>query len=225
MSTLRSLNIEKNKQRILNAAQRIIIEKGIDSLSVRGLAAESELALRSIYNLYGNKENVITAILEQGTQGVEKGLFALKEAIEKGSWKTKNFISSIGSLESVFLDNQEIIKPALLASLALGQINSKAASAIHERRIKKTLDLFQLAADKNIIRKDLDLRSFSNLLYHNYFSLAVRWALNEIDDHELRNHSRYNILSVLYTLDNDLSRQEEILELMKAVSSQTSEAD
>lgn len=215
MSSLRAQNIEKNKQCILAAARDIIREKGIDALSIRKLADASKLALRTIYNLYGAKENVIIAVVEQGTKGIEEAITELENSMTKGPWKTEFYITWINSVERVFIDNKELLKPAMLASETLNQLGSGGASAMHERRIQKFRNVLQMAADRNLIWNDLDMEVITRLMYRNYMSVAVQWAQGEIDDRELVVHGRYNILSMLHTLINESSRRERTLELMR----------
>ena len=215
MSALRSQNIERNKQRVLDASRTIILEKGIDSLSVRKLANASNLALRTIYNLYGNKENVIIAVFDQGTRGIEKAITDLENSMGQGPWKTDYYISWIHSIEHVFLDNKDLLKPAMLASVTLNRLGSGSASAMHQRRIQRFRNALEIAADRDLIWKDLDLGVIAHLLYRNYFGVAVQWAQGELDDRALVVHGRYNVLSILHTLINEPSRRERALELMR----------
>lgn len=217
MSALRSENIEKNKQRLLGAARTIILQEGIDALSVRKLANGSNLALKTIYNLYGNKENVIIAVFEQGTRGIEQAITELEASMCQGPWKTDYYITWIRAIEQVFLGNKDLLKPALLASETLNRLGSGSASAMHLRRIQKFRNTLQMAADRGLIWEDLDLGVMAHLLYRNYFGVALQWAQGELDDRALKVHGRYTVLSILHTLINEPSRQQRTLALMRAL--------
>ncbi|MBI9076672.1 MAG: TetR/AcrR family transcriptional regulator [Desulfatibacillum sp.] len=215
MPTQGTQSQEINRQRILEAARTIILENGMAALSMRKLAQVSGLALRTLYNLYGNKENVVLAVFDHGTRGIETALSELEHAMCRGEWKTSYYISMIRVMEHVFLDNQEILKPAMQASASLYRMGSGAAHAMHKRRIKKFLNTLETAAEKKLIWGDLDLEVAATLLYRNFFSVAAQWAAGELDDRELVVHGRYNILTILHTLITTPERQKNALDLLR----------
>jgi AcrR family transcriptional regulator len=55
---------EFNRARIRAAAEAIIRAEGIDSLTMRRLADEAEVSLRTPYNLFGSKTDVLIALLD-----------------------------------------------------------------------------------------------------------------------------------------------------------------
>jgi AcrR family transcriptional regulator len=57
--TYTSDRLTSRKARILKEARTIIGEKGLDNLNMRELAARSGVALATLYNLYGSKDNLI----------------------------------------------------------------------------------------------------------------------------------------------------------------------
>jgi AcrR family transcriptional regulator len=62
---LRTRNSERTKERILNAAERLFSERGIDGVSVREIAAAAgvQLALLSYY--FGNKQGLYRAVFRR----------------------------------------------------------------------------------------------------------------------------------------------------------------
>lgn len=57
----------ERRTRILDAARAIIGELGYEGLTMRDLAQESRVTVPTIYNLIGNKEQVLLAAVEQQT--------------------------------------------------------------------------------------------------------------------------------------------------------------
>lgn len=70
MSGTRARNMEKRRQRILDAARTIVIEKGVDGLTTRGLASLSGVTAPTLYNLIGGKEEIIRAMFGDGVEKV-----------------------------------------------------------------------------------------------------------------------------------------------------------
>ncbi|MCF6248321.1 MAG: TetR/AcrR family transcriptional regulator [Desulfobacula sp.] len=208
---------EVNRGRILESGRRLILEQGIDALSVRKLAGESGLALRTIYNLYGNKENVLVALFESGTRDLDDAMVRLETAMTRGTWETDFYLNWLKQVEPMFLENQAIIKPAVIAGFFPMSPTSKRAEELHGRRIQRLKKVLALAARKDLIWKDLDLDVSARLLYLNYFNVVVQWAKGELDDRGLVIHGRYAILTILHTLINEPDRRENTLNLLRSL--------
>jgi len=70
MSETRARNMEKRRQRILDAARTIIVGKGIDGLTTRGLAEAADVTAPTLYNLIGGKEEIIRVMIAEGVEKV-----------------------------------------------------------------------------------------------------------------------------------------------------------
>lgn len=66
MSTTRSENMHKRRTRILTEARNIIAHRGADALNLRDLASASDVTVPTIYNLIGNKSELLEALLREG---------------------------------------------------------------------------------------------------------------------------------------------------------------
>ena len=51
---------------LLAAAERTILEDGIDALSVRGVAKQIDTSTRAVYSLFGSKEGLVAALAAHG---------------------------------------------------------------------------------------------------------------------------------------------------------------
>jgi AcrR family transcriptional regulator len=65
MNGLRERGKARRKERILQAAKRLLAEGGIEALSARKLAAEAEVSVRTLYALVGSKAQVLEAVMQQ----------------------------------------------------------------------------------------------------------------------------------------------------------------
>ena len=63
MSDTRTLNMEKRRERILEQARKMLAEGGFDALNLRCLAEVSGITVPTIYNLIGNKAEVLKALV------------------------------------------------------------------------------------------------------------------------------------------------------------------
>lgn len=217
MKTLKGKNPADSRKKIIRAAMAIILENGIDALSMRTLAGKSKLALRTIYNLYQNKESVIVSVFEHGTRVFEEATITLQKDMEQGPWKTDYYQEWIDAIEPVFLDAPSLLKPAVIAGFSLGFPCTETLTQIHNRRIQMIRETLEIAAKKNLIWRDLDLKVCADLIYHNYFNVVLRWARGEIDDRGLVVYGRYALLTILHTLINETARRKNTLRLLRSL--------
>ena len=61
---LREKHKNERKQQILEAARRLIQKDGVPGMSMRELATEAQVSLKTPYNLFGSKAQVLGALLE-----------------------------------------------------------------------------------------------------------------------------------------------------------------
>jgi AcrR family transcriptional regulator len=215
MGTPKGKNPFESRKKVIRAARTIIREKGIDALSMRTLASESKLALRTLYNLYENKGNVIIAVFGQGTRIIDDATVSLQRNIESGPWKTAYYEEWIGAIEPIFLENQDLLKPSIIAGFSLGYPSSEKLTEIHNRRIQMLRKTLEMAAARNLIWADLDLCVCADLAYHNYFNVVLRWARGEINDRALVVCGRYALLTILHTLINQPDRRKNTLNFLR----------
>ena len=73
-SDTRSINKQRRRDAILGAAQRVIGDEGFDALNLRALADAASVTVPTIYNLIGNKDAVLMALMERAVVRIEEQL-------------------------------------------------------------------------------------------------------------------------------------------------------
>ena len=86
MSQTRARNMERRRQRILEAAGSIIPKKGVDGLTTRGLADVAGVTAPTLYNLIGGKDEIIRAMIGEGVERVwdQPGFRQMRNAAGNG---------------------------------------------------------------------------------------------------------------------------------------------
>lgn len=70
MSSKRTRNMELRRERILDAARKLIAKGGIEALTTRGLASMAGVTVPTIYNLIGDRDHLIQALVSDGVERV-----------------------------------------------------------------------------------------------------------------------------------------------------------
>ena len=69
--SLRSQNMQKRRARILAEARGLLARGGFDAMSLRELARLADVTVPTIYNLVGNKEEVLLALFSEVLDEIE----------------------------------------------------------------------------------------------------------------------------------------------------------
>jgi len=78
----RRIDAAARKDRILEAAARVIARSGFDAVSVRAVAAEADLSLGSLRHTYPRQDDLVRDALERATQRAVVQLVPLVNALE-----------------------------------------------------------------------------------------------------------------------------------------------
>lgn len=87
--------VNKRKQRIIDAAIEVLKENPIEETTVRKIALKAGLTTGSLYHHYKNKEEILFDVMKQSLQFTHKMAETIKD--EKGIKKGKTLLSEIVS--------------------------------------------------------------------------------------------------------------------------------
>ena len=76
---------QRTSRRVLDAARSFIEQHGVEQLSMRRLADEAEVSVRTLYNHFGDKEGLLTALVQRSlaSMDVEVHQIAARDPIER----------------------------------------------------------------------------------------------------------------------------------------------
>jgi len=57
--------IDTTRQKLLDAAQRVLVREGVTGVSVRSVAAEADVYLAAVYYHFGNKQELLGSLMRQ----------------------------------------------------------------------------------------------------------------------------------------------------------------
>jgi AcrR family transcriptional regulator len=72
---------ELRKNQILEAAKTLLLERGLKGTSVHQIAKKAELGVATIYSYYQNKEDLFSALQQEGLRLLEQGI---QQACQEG---------------------------------------------------------------------------------------------------------------------------------------------
>ena len=176
-ATLRSRNMQRRRERILRTARELLATGGFEALSLRELARRAEVTVPTIYNLVGNKEEVLVALFAlaigeiesrmRATHGTEP--LALAEAVVEQS-------------TGLFAEDEGFYRAAFLAVEALDQAGAHPDKVARlftsgEALIRSGIDACRAAG---LLRGRLPGHALAELFLRSFRTNCRSWAFGQL---------------------------------------------
>lgn len=177
-----------NKERIFIVSIDLFSQYGYDGVSVRQIASEVGIKESSIYNHYSNKQEILNSILDYYVEEMTSEEIPLNQAslnLDKGF----DFFYKAGC--DAFLTKLEedrmmkITRLVFIESYHNDEVRNFLKKSIIEAPIEGWIVLFNLMKEKNLIKKDCDVRQLSeSFFYYGMFLLYEHFFINYPEDDE-----------------------------------------
>lgn len=209
------------KNKILDASIDLFSEYGYDGVSIRRIASEVGIRESSIYNHYPNKQSILKAILDYYVEEMVSDEIPIEEASLNLDIGFDYFYKAGCDAFLTKLNEDKMMKITRLffiESYHNDEVKTFLKDAIIEAPIYGWMDLFNLMKEKNLIKRDCDVRQLSeSFFYYGMFLLYNHFIINYPEDDEeflkefmekTQNHARIIFNSVKVTENEPIIRLE-----------------
>ncbi len=171
----------KTRSRILDAAELLFGERGLDRVSIRDITRGARVNLAAINYHFGTKQDLIAAVFERRIVPVNKARLAALDAIEKSAGKRGPKVETI--LEAFIRPALEGSEPASKGSVAFSKLFGRCLSepgpgleALLKRQFEPLMDRMDAA-----LRKALPHLSRSDIYWRLKFTYGAlhHWMLTK----------------------------------------------
>ncbi len=181
--SLRALNMLKRRARILHEVRGLLTRGGYEAVNLRELARLAEVTVPTIYNLIGNKEEVLVAVFSDVLTEVESRMH-LGDNIEPLAMAEAVVIESTG----LFAEDENFYRSAFLAVEYLDQ------SGPHDDKIAQvyawgerlTTAGFIACKEAHLLRGRIAPRKLGELILRSYRTSCRAWAFEQLTLTEFR---------------------------------------
>jgi AcrR family transcriptional regulator len=159
--------------RIVDAAGRVLAERGYEGASTHRIAAEAGISGGSLYQYFANKDAVVAAVLEQFSTRLTARLeIALSESMTMG-WREAGRVLLVAQFE-VFEENIGPLRTIIERAAHLG--GTHQLDAMHRRM--SGLTRMYLVAHRDQFRPDLDIEASVWIMVEVSAQLAIRYVVH-----------------------------------------------
>ena len=168
----RTLQMNRRRNRILDAARQVISDQGYQHLTMRTLAQASGVTVPTIYNLIGNKDAVLAATIHDG---------ALR--FFENARQNANPVSILEKNVAELLRQPAYYRPLLRVLLNGGA--SEAMAEIDALYLRHLQDTLRALADRGEIEPWVDCAILAERMLSNLYGAASEWATGVLSDEAL----------------------------------------
>ncbi len=180
----------------------LIARGGIQALSMRKLAQEAGVSVTTLYNLFGVRNAILSALVHDSIDRIDQILeneAPLDDPIQRCRAVITVSVRYIGEQDAVF-------RPMVLAlyqGLSLGGIERPDTS---ERAAHMQQVAIEKAMAEGLLRDALDPSVLASQIYHGYDLACCQWAYGLIDIAGFRARALYGLYVALLAVATDQVR-------------------
>jgi AcrR family transcriptional regulator len=181
---LREKQAIERRERILDAARRLIRRSAGTGFSMRALAEESQVSLATPYNLFGSKGGVLYALLNASLDKVDHATHTYRstDPIER-------VLEVAGVAADVYARDPAFYQPLMQFLLGVREL------AHRPRFIARSLALWsrtvQAAVRHRLVSADVAAGPLARQLMINFAGVLELWIHEELDEDGLRDQALY----------------------------------
>jgi len=168
---------ERTSRHVLDTARVFIEAHGVEQLSMRRLAEEAEVSVRTLYNHFGDKEGLLTALVQRSLDSIDVAVHHLSatDPIER-IWEAITV-----SIDKTVADVPKAVVRAVV-------MDDRLVKLVNVRWTGWDLIVAELGAatKAGALRAEIDPAILAEHAAMVLFHLQRQWSAGEINDAELR---------------------------------------
>ena len=198
---LREQNSEERRQRILDCARRMLAVEG--SFDMRSLASQARVSVATLYNLFGNKDDIHLAIVRQGIASLAPLLEAERDqepliALEQLMQRPVEYL----------VQHAAVFRPILrLGYFEPERRGRPEVVALYAALVGVVEGILRSAREAGYLEASLPSQLLAAEVFYCYRSAIEDWACREIDDEALARRVQIGVGLVLFALARGAAKQ------------------
>ena len=196
---LREQQTNQRRERILEAARRLIRKTGGTSFSMRALAEEAEVSLATPYNLFGSKGGVLYALLNRSLDELTSEVltFSTEDPIE-------HVLEAGAVAADLFARDPGFFRP--LFQFLLGVRDEIDRPRFMDRSLEYWRDALRAADERGLFPEEIDREEFARQLLVHFAGVLELWVHEELDGPGFRVQIAYGAALLLSNIADRRSR-------------------
>ncbi len=206
---LREKHKRERRERILEAARRLLRSTGGTDFSMQTLAGEAEVSLVTPYNLFGSKSGVFYALLNDSLERLDQ------VAERKPSSRAVDAVLELAGLAAeVYARDAAFYRP--LMQFLLGVRDREHRPRLMERSLARWTATVEAAIRGGLLRPSVRKDLLARQLLVTFLGALELWVHEELDDGAFRAQSLYGSALLVLANTSDAARPR-LLERLRTI--------
>ena len=168
------------RARIREAARRLFVERGYLTTTIESIAAEADVAVQTVYFVFGNKRALISEVLDIAIAGDDAPVPLLERpwvAELRQETDPRRAVRLLARQASQIIGRQAPLYQAVRGAAAVDPEIAALLAIYQERRLATLTELLRPLAARDALAPGLDLERAADVLYalnsHELYQLLV----------------------------------------------------
>ncbi|WP_280824871.1 TetR/AcrR family transcriptional regulator [Mycobacterium sp. OTB74] len=168
---------ERTSRQVLDAARAFVEAHGVEQLSMRRLASEAGVSVRTLYNHFGDKDGLLTALVQSSLDSIDIAVHQLSAT---------DPIERIWEAITVSIDKTVAEVPKAVVRAVV--MDDRLVDLVNVRWTGWELIVAEIGAatKAGALRPDIEPALLAEHAAMVLFHLQRRWTAGDLDDSELR---------------------------------------
>lgn len=188
---------ERTRRRVLDTARAYLDAHGVEQLSMRRLAEEAGVSVRTLYNHFGDRDGLLTALIRGSLDSLDVATQQLSST---------DPLDRIWEAVAVSIDTlvaeipRSVVRAVLMDDRMVNEVNRGWTGW------EPIVAEIRAATRRGVLRDDVDPAVLADHAAMVLFHLQRRWTAGEIDTDELRAGARHAFDLCLLTIARPRAR-------------------
>lgn len=186
------------------------MKNGVPGLTMRGLAHESGLAVKTLYNLWGGRDAILRALVEQAMDRMDQALdqeAPLDDPLER--------CRAVVTVSVRHLVEDEAVSRSMVLAHYQGLSAGPPSAGVTARATQMQAVAIRAAIAQGLLTDLLDPDVLGRQVYHGYEMAHLQWAFGVIDEDGFRARALYGLYVALLGVATKRARPSIEAELSK----------
>lgn len=181
---------------IIEAATKLIGEKGIQNVTTKHLAEEIGFSEPALYRHFSGKTEILVSVLEYFREKMRTGLDPLLAKQESGLEKVHQLIKY---QFKIFTSNPAIIMVIFAeTSFQYDKKLSKTVSTLLEQKKQLVINILNEGVSDRSVRNDADVEQLTSIILGSIRFTVLQWRLSDFDfDLNKKGHELWHTINLL----------------------------
>lgn len=178
--------------RILDTTRQMLAEVGEEGVTIRNLAARSQVAPATLYNRFGNKDHLICVAVVDHYRTVR----SIASQAEKDPGPLERLVTSIKTIAKDAADRPAFSRSLMNSYFRIGN-DREMPESLYGQLFENWLPMIESLHRQKDLREWVQARALCEELCDRKFGVVMKWCQGKVPQRQLVDASLVAVLSVL----------------------------